>query len=128
MELDNKSEAPDIAVSVEPPPRHSKVGTSSLVNDDGVLGASAATRMPGNADDIDMRQRIANVQAEAQLPRLVSSPKQKDDVLEKYQAQHGNDNVIVTSFKGRPPRTSLQSPTKYELIKSCRMKSDRNKS
>ena len=128
MELDDQSEAQGVAVCVEPTPERSRVGTCSLVNQDGVLGASAATRMPGNADDIDMRQRVANVQAEVQLPRLVSSPKQKDDVLEKYQAQHGNDNVIVTSFKGRPPRTSLQSPTKYELIKSCRMKSDRNKS
>ena len=117
MELDNKSEAPDIAVSVEPPPRHSKVGTSSLVNDDGVLGASAATRMPGNADDVNMRQRIANVQAEAQLLRLVSGPKQKDDILKEYQAQHGNGQVIVTSFKGKPPRASLRSPTQYELMK-----------
>ena len=74
MELDNKSEAPapDITVSVEPTPRRSKVGTSSPVNHDGVLGAPAATRMPGNADDVNMRQRIANVQAEAQLPRLHS--------------------------------------------------------
>ena len=123
MELDSKSEAPDIAVSVEPTPGLSKVGTASPVNQDDVFGAPAATRMPGN---VNMRQRIANVQAETQLPRLVSGPKQKDDILKEYQAQHGNGQVIVMSFKSKPPRTSL--PTQYELMKSCRMKPDRNKS
>ena len=67
MELDNQSEAPGIAVCVEPTPERSRVGTCSPVNQDGVLGAPAATRMPGNADDNDMRQRAANVQAKTLL-------------------------------------------------------------
>ena len=113
MELDNKSEAPDIAVSIEPTLERSKVGTCSPVNQDDILGAPAAKMMPGNADDINKRQRAANVQAEAHLPRLVSGPKQKDDTLDEYQAQYGNDKVIVTSFKSKPPRTSLESPTQY---------------
>ena len=125
MELDSKSEAPDIAVSVEPTPGRSKVGTTLPVNQDDVLGAPEATRMPGN---VDMRQRIVNVQAEAQLPRLVSGPKQKDDILKEYQAQHGKGKVIVTSFKGKLPKTSPQPPTQYELMKSCKMKPDRKKS
>ena len=50
MELDSKSEAPDIAVSVEPTPGRSKVGTTLPVNQDGILGAPEATRMPGNVD------------------------------------------------------------------------------
>ena len=108
MELDSKSEAPDIAVSVEPTPGRSKVGTTLPVNQDDVLGAPEATRMSGN---VDMRQRIANVQAEAQLPRLVSGPKQKDDILKEYQAQHGKGKVIVASFKGKLPETRPQPPT-----------------
>ena len=75
-----------------------------------------------------MRQRVANVQAEARLPRLVSGPKQKDDILEDYQAKHGNGEDIVTAFKGKPPKINLQPPTQYELVKSCRMKPDKNKS
>ena len=48
-----------------------------------VHGDTAVTK---DADDIDMRQRVANDQAEARIPRLVSGPKQKDDILENYQA------------------------------------------
>ena len=128
MELDDQSEAPGTAVCVEPTPKRSRLGTCSPVNQDSVLGAPVATRSSGNADDINMQQRVANVQAEAKLLRLVSGPKQKDDILEKYQAQHENGNIIVVSFKGKPPRASLQSPAQYELIKSCRMKPDKNKS
>ena len=75
-----------------------------------------------------MRERVANVQAEARLPRLVSGLKQKDDILEDYQAKYGNGKDIVTAFKGKPPKISLQPPTQCELMKSCRMKPDRNKS
>ena len=90
-----------------------------------VHGDPAVTK---DADDIDMRQRVANVQAEARLPRLVSGQKQKDNILEKYQAQYGNGKDIVASFKGKIPKTSLQPPSQHELMKSCRMKPDRNKS
>ena len=125
MDLDDQPRAPSIAVSVEPTRERSVVVTGSPVDQDIVHGALAAVK---GADDVDMRQRVANVQAEARLPRLVSGPKQKDDILENYQAQYGNGKDIVTSFKGKIPKTSLQSPTQHELMKSCRMKPDRNKS
>ena len=72
MELDNLSGAPDIAASVEPALERSGVVTGLSVDQNGVHGAPAATK---DADDIGMRQRVANVQAEARLPRLVSGPK-----------------------------------------------------
>ena len=69
-----------------------------------VLAAPALAYLPRSADDDDVRRKVARVQAEAQLPRLVSGLKQKDDILEKYQAQYGNGSpcqkiLNITEFR-----------------------------
>ena len=84
--------------------------------------------LPMDASDTDMRQKVSRVQAEARLPRLVSGPKQKDCILEKYQAQYGNGKSIFTSLQGKHQKLNLQPPSQYHLIKSCSMKPDKNKS
>ena len=66
-----------------------------------------------DTDNADMRQKVARVQAEAQLPRLVSGPKQKEEILEKYQAQYGNGSPIVASFEGKTPNPDQQPPTQH---------------
>ena len=55
MKLGNQSKAPGNAVSAEPTPEHSRVNLSSLVNQDGVLGALATAELPMSVDDVDMR-------------------------------------------------------------------------
>ena len=103
-------------------------GPVALVDQSCVLVAPAPVGLPMSVGDANMHQKVARVQAEAQLPRLVSGPKQKDNVLKKYQNQFGNGKVIVTYFQGKPLTLNLQPPSQYHLIKSCSMKPNKNKS
>ena len=54
---------------------------------------------PGNPVETSMHQRLARVQAEAKCLRFISGPKQKEDVLEKYQNQHGMVNQLLQLSK-----------------------------
>ena len=130
MELDCPDRAPGTVASVEPVLKNTRVGPGSNVPVDqgNIPGVPAPVGLPVNADDADMRQKVLRVQAEAQLPRLVSGPKQKDNILEKYQAQYGNGKSIVTSLEGEHLKLNLQPPSQYHLMESCRTKPDKNKS
>jgi len=129
-EVDFLAEASAVAVSTKPILKDIDMGPGPVapVVQSCVLVAPAAVGLAMSDSDADMRQKVARVQAEAQLPRLVSGPEQKDNVLENYQNQFGSGKVIVTSFQGKPPTLNLQPPSQHHLMKSCSMKPDKNES
>ena len=60
--------------------------------------------------------------------RLVRGPKHKEQILANYQDQFGAGKPITTNVQGKPPAETLQPPSQYQLMKSCRMKPDKKKS
>ena len=60
--------------------------------------------------------------------RLVSGPKQKEDILIKYQEKFGTGKPIVTTAQGKRKYFNLEPPSQYQLMRSCKMKPDPKKS
>ena len=59
--------------------------------------------------------------------RLVRGPTHKEQILANYQDQFGAGKPITTNVQGKPPAETLQPPSQYQLMKSCRMKPDKKK-
>ena len=60
--------------------------------------------------------------------RLVSGPKQKENILTKYQEKFGKGKPIVTTAQGKRKYFNLEPPSQCHLMRSCKMKPDPRKS
>ena len=74
---DFQASAPAVGTSAV---KSAEVGSGPTTPAD--VAALTSVGLPMDTDDADVQQKVARVQAEAQLPRLVPGPKQKEESLE----------------------------------------------